>query len=101
MIVAYKKDKIVKFFFNFDEYKQFASKEQKGIEYEYKKGLGSLEESEWQYLFKNYKFEDLLVPLTIEDDEDIEVLDAWMNEDREYRKKAIKKGLPDFSLDVV
>ena len=75
--------------------------EPRGVEFEYKKGLGSLEESEWQYLFENYKFEDLLVPLTIEDDEDVQVLDAWMNEDRDYRKEAIKKGLPTFSLDVV
>ena len=101
VIVAYKKDKIEKFFFNLSEYKEYAQTEHKGVTYDYKKGLGSLEESEWEYLFKNYKFEDLLVPLTIKDDEDIQSLDAWMNEDREYRKQAIKNGLPDFSLDVV
>ena len=101
VIVAYKKDKIEKFFFNLSEYKEYAKMEHKGITYDYKKGLGSLEESEWEYLFKNYKFEELLVPLTIKDDEDIQSLDAWMNEDREYRKQAIKNGLPDFSLDVV
>ena len=101
VIVAYKNDKIEKFFFNFEEYKEFAGQKPKGIVYDYKKGLGSLEESEWEYLFKNYKFEELLVPLGIQDDLDIETLDAWMNEDREYRKQAIKNGLPDFSLDVV
>jgi len=101
VIVAYKKDKIEKFFFNFDEYKQFAAEEQKGITYEYKKGLGSLEESEWVYLFENYKFEDLLVSLEMKDDADIQTLDAWMNEDRQYRKQAIVNGLPSFSLDVV
>ena len=101
VIVAYKNDKIDKFFFTFDEYKDYVKKASKGVKYEYKKGLGSLEESEWEYLFKNYTFEDLLVPLVIKDDEDEKVLDAWMNEDRDYRKKAIKEGLPGFSLDVV
>ena len=101
VIVAYKNNKIEKFFFNFEDYKKYAANAPRGIKYEYKKGLGSLEESEWKYLFDNYNFEDLLVSLAIRDEEDIEALDAWMNEDREYRKNAIKKGLPHFSLDVV
>ena len=101
VIVAYKSNKIEKFFFNFNEYKEYAANPPRGIKYEYKKGLGSLEESEWKYLFSNYKFEDLLVSLAVQDEEDIDVLDAWMNEDREYRKNAIKNRLPHFSLDVV
>jgi DNA gyrase/topoisomerase IV subunit B len=106
ILVAYNsKDEIVKFFFTFDEYHEFLKQtpesELKKLKFDYKKGLGSLEESEWQYLFNNYDFEKLLMPLKVIDESDLEALDAWMNEDKDYRKEAIKKGIETFTLDVV
>jgi len=105
IMIIYKNDKIYKFIFDFDELKEFEEKLQKnpvkGLTYDYKKGLGSLSEEEWEELFKKYSFEDLLLQLKLKDDQDIDALIKWLNEDSEFRKKMIMENLSVFDINQI
>ena len=94
--ITYKGDKIDKMFFDFEEIQKY-----QGSNIEYKKGLGNLSEEEWDELFKRYNFEDLLIQVKLEDELDENILIAWMDEDREYRKKIIEENINKFNLDAV
>jgi len=95
--ITYKNNKINKMIFNFDELKNVSKNET----IEYKKGLGSLTEEEWEELFKRYNFEDLLIQIKLEDDEDERIIHAWLNEDKEYRKKIIEENINNFNIDSI
>jgi len=101
IVVIYKNDKIDKMIFDFQELKEFEkSEEAKGCVFDYKKGLGSLTEEEWEEMFKRYSFEDLLLTFKFTE-EDEKTLLAWMQEDREYRKNIIKKNIELFDINAV
>lgn len=89
-----------KVFFTQFEYDNFINnnpEDYNKYEHEYKKGLGSISAEEWDELFKMYKFEDLLVTIYArnpdEDNEgfieDISILEAWLSDDSDFRKRAI------------
>jgi len=100
IVIIYKKDKIHKLIFSIKELKEFEkSNTTTGLYYDYKKGLGSLTEEEWDYLFEQYKFEDLLENIVIESEEDIDILLKWMQEDREFRKKIINENINYFDIE--
>ena len=102
IVILYKGDNIYKFLFTLDELKEFEdSGKTKGVSYKYTKGLGSLSEKEWELLFQNFTFEDLLEHITIESEEDFHKLELWMNEDKEYRKDIIKEKISNFNIDAV
>jgi len=96
LAVTYKGNKIDKMFFDYDELYAY-----KGSNIEYKKGLGSLTEEEWDELFKRYSFEDLLLEIKLKTENDIKILKAWLEEEREYRKKIIEENINKFNLDNI
>ena len=99
--ITYKNNKIDKMFFDMDELKKYEESKPRGVIYDYKKGLGSLEEEEWEELFKRYTFDDLLLQIKIETSKDEETLIAWMNEEKDFRKKIIKDNINKFDINML
>jgi DNA gyrase/topoisomerase IV subunit B len=96
------------FMFTMDEYNEFREKnDPKGTKfiYDYKKGLGTLDEKEWSELFKQYKLEDLLQPLHLLDsdnpDLEIELLHNWLSDDSEFRKDKVVAKIATFDVNKV
>jgi DNA topoisomerase-2 len=97
-----------KFMFNIDEYEDFRKKyDSKGTKfiYDYKKGLGSMEEDEWAALFQQYKVEDLLRPLHLKDspdpEEEIQELNNWLSDNVDFRKSKILEKIKEFDINKV
>jgi len=96
------------FLFNMDEYQTFREdRDPDGNKYlyDYKKGLGSMEEEEWSSLFQKHSLDDLLKPLnTFNSDnreEEMDILMNWLNEDTEYRKTQIINKINNFDINKV
>lgn len=98
----------IKFIFSMDEYEDFREKfdpdGNKHI-YDYKKGLGSMEEDEWVALFEQYPLESLLQPLHLLDSPDpekeITELSSWLGDDSEFRKNQILSRIKEFDINKV
>ena len=103
IVITYKRDKIDEMIFTFDQLSEYQKKNEgkSGIIYDYKKGLGTLYEEEWDELFRRYSFEDLLLEIKLDNEEDIKNLLAWMQEDREFRKQIISSNIDNFIIDAV
>ena len=96
------------FLFSMDEYNQFRKDEDpSGTKYiyDYKKGLGTMEEFEWEALFKQFALEELLQPLHLKDsdnpDEEIKLLKDWLSDDTDFRKDKILKKIATFDINKV
>ena len=87
VIIAYKKDKPYKYFFNLEEFQEFEKTKEKGIEYKYKKGLASITEIEYEWLFKN-GLDNFIEDMEWSDDLP-EVMELWMGKDPTERKKIL------------
>lgn len=83
IVVAYKNNNPKDFIFEFNELKEHQSK-YKGFDYKYKKGLASMDESEWEIMFKD-GIEDYTEVLEWSD-ELLEEFSAWMGPDVSKRK---------------
>jgi DNA topoisomerase-2 len=97
-----------KFMFNIEDYEEFRKKyDPKGTKfiYDYKKGLGSMEEDEWAALFQQYKVEDLLRPLHLKDspnpEEEIHELNNWLSDNVDFRKSKILEKIKEFDINKV
>jgi len=97
-----------KFMFTMDEYLKFREKnDPNGTKfiYDYKKGLGTMEEDEWHALFQRFNIEDLLMPLHLfgsdAPEKEIEELTSWLSDDSEFRKKKIIDHINDFDINQV
>jgi len=97
-----------KFMFSMDEYEAFRRKhdpEGKKYIYDYKKGLGSMEDYEWEALFQQYKIEDLLRPLHLKKsdnpDEEISELINWLADNTDFRKDRILSKIREFDINKV
>jgi len=106
LVIIYNKDDIVDLLFSFEDLAKFEEKaKEEGTEnkwsYKYTKGLGSLSELEWEYLYQQYSFEDLLITFKPEDENDFITLEKWMNEDRAYRKEIIKSKINQFEINSI
>ncbi len=104
VMIALKKDKPVDMFFTMDEYSRFReTKKTTGISWYYAKGLGSLAEDHWEYLFEKYPLDDLGVPLTFngvtDAERDRKEMYSWLTDDIEFRKVQIGNNIADFDLD--
>lgn len=94
IIIAYVKNKPFKPFFTIEEYNEWSKKNIKHVP-EYKKGLSSLDDSEFEWLFEN-GVEQYIE--TLEWSEDVEVeFDIWMGDDSEKRKAKLKGAIFDLS----
>jgi len=98
----------VTFLFSMDEYNEFRkTKDPSGSKYiyDYKKGLGTMEEFEWEALFKQFALEELLQPLHLKDsdnpEEELQELYNWLADDTEFRKARINGKIASFDINKV
>ena len=94
--------------FTLSQYEEFRKKNDptgKKYFYDYKKGLGSMLESEWHELFKQYPLEKLLQPMHLKDseapEEELEELHKWLADDSEFRKSKILNKIFDFDINKI
>ena len=84
-LLVIKKGKNVKYFYTNEEWLDFQAKNTlSGYDIEYKKGLGSLEDTEYQEMIQNPR----KIKFTL-DENSKTLLDAWFGEDVEKRKKLL------------
>jgi len=108
LITVINKKQQVKFIFSMQEYEEFREKydpDGNKFLYDYKKGLGSMEDFEWAALFKQFKLEGLLQPLHLKDSDDpeseIKELTSWLADDTDFRKTKILNKIKDFDINKV
>lgn len=91
IIVKDSKENIVKWFYSFDEYRDFENKnKEKKYKYEYKKGLGSWSQDEMEYIIEKDGLENMLEVMTIENSADL--IDDWLSDKRSDRRKEMLDG---------
>ena len=96
MIVAKKKDKIIKCFYSFDEYNQFQEQATESYEYDYKKGLGSWKKEELKEVFAQ-GFDKFIVDFETEEEYN-EYIKNWMSgKTVDYRKQQVRSRQFDIS----
>ncbi len=108
LVTVVNKKGAVKFLFSMKDYQAFIDKyDQDGKKYiyDYKKGLGSMEEFEWEALFKQYPLENLLQPLHLKGSTDpeseIAELHKWLADDADFRKDKIINKIKEFDINNV
>ena len=108
--IAKKNGELVKALFTMDEYHTFRKKkDQDGHKfiYDYKKGLGSLDDADWDFLFKHHTLDDLLQPLhldklkVIDSKDQIQELLSWLSDDSQFRKDKVLDKIGDFDINAV
>lgn len=91
LIAKDSKEKIVEWFYNFEDYQAFMSKNKtKKYTYDYKKGLGSWDVEELETVIAKDGLDNMLVTFT-SDDLSREVIDNWLNK----KKTNIRKDMLD------
>ena len=91
IIVKDSKEKIVKWFYTFDDYRDFESKNSdKKYKFEYKKGLGSWDQEELEYIIDKDGLENMLEVMTIENAS--ELIDNWLNDKKADQRKEMLEG---------
>lgn len=91
IIVKDTKENIVKWFYTFDEYREFESKNNdKKYKYEYKKGLGSWDQLELEHIIEKDGLENMLEVMTIENS--AELIDDWLSDKKADRRKEMLDG---------
>jgi DNA gyrase/topoisomerase IV subunit B len=98
----------LKFLFTMEDYENFRKKyDPQGTKfiYDYKKGLGSMEENDWVELFKQFKLEDLLQPLHIKGssnpEEELSELNNWLADNSDFRKDKILYRIKEFDINKI
>jgi DNA gyrase subunit B len=95
VLIGYKKDKIEQVVFDFDQIEE-AKEKHKGLTWSYKKGLSSVDITEWDQLFKD-GVEPFIETLEWSDDL-LEEFDIWMGSDPQKRKDALEGSLLDLRM---
>lgn len=98
----------IQFMFTMKDYENFrTSHDPTGTKftYDYKKGLGSMEEGEWVALFEQFDLNELLQPLHLKDSPDpkfeTQELVNWLSDNSDFRKKKILAKIKDFDINKV
>ncbi len=104
--IAKKSGVLVQSLFTMPEYHKFREdKDPIGNKfiYDYKKGLGSMEEKDWEFLFKKFSLVDLMKPLHIQNSSEPEAelleLRNWLSDDSDFRKKRILTKIATFDIN--
>jgi len=107
LITAVKNSQVY-FMFTMEEYRDFRAKndpEGKKYIYDYKKGLGTMEEFEWAALFKQFTLDELLQPLHLVDsdnpEKELQELNDWLADNIDFRKNKIFKRISKFDINKV
>ena len=101
MMIKNSKEEVLEIILDYRDMKKIIAKyKDKNVEYDYKKGLGSLNKKEWKQLFKKHTVEELAEVITFEDyQKETEELKRWLLEDSEFRKRKIDTLLPEFDIN--
>lgn len=92
LIAKDKNEKIVKWFYGFDDYVEFERKHKsKNYIYDYKKGLGSLTQEEMDLVINTDGLENMLEVFNL-DDKLEDLIDAWLNGKRADSRKEMLDG---------
>lgn len=86
IIVAKKKDKIVKYFITLKEYKDFENKTTEHYVYEYKKGLGSWKKEDLKFIIDKEGLDKFIIDFEA-DEEYIESMKNWMSDSTVNKRK--------------
>lgn len=93
-----KKENMVAAFITEQEYDEFMKvKSNHKYDIEYKKGLGSLNQKEYEQFFKLRPFEECLVELDYTE-KDFELMKNWLEDDADFRKEKIRGRIKDFDV---
>jgi DNA topoisomerase-2 len=84
IIIAAKKGQDKKYFYSIEEF-ETVSKDLKGWDITYTKGLGGLDDQDYRQMLRNQK----LILFSIEDISDIESIGVWFDKSTEMRKELI------------
>ena len=91
IVVKDNKEKTVTWFYSFDDYREFESKfSESKYKYDYKKGLGSWNQSELEYIIEKDGLENMLEVMTIENS--AELIDDWLSDKKADRRKEMLDG---------
>ncbi len=106
--IAKKNGQRIESLFTMGEYHEFRKKKDPDgskFVYTYMKGLGSLSIEDWDFLFQNYKLEDLMLPLHLKDSSDpegeLEELRNWLSGVSQFRKDKVQDKIGDFDINAV
>ena len=84
------KGNILKWFFSFDEYREFENTNTQKLIYDYKKGFGAWDREELEFIIKKVGLENMLETYTL-DDESIKELDNWLiSKNSDIRKEMLE-----------
>lgn len=90
MLATDKKEKIVAWFYTFNDYKEFQEKNKdKNYNYDYKKGLGSWDPEELDIILNADGLENMLEVFTL-DEEGIERIEDWLGNETQKRKDQLE-----------
>jgi len=97
MIVAKKKDKVVKSFYSFEEYHSFVKNTTETYEYDYKKGLGSWKKEELKEIFEKEGLAKFIIDFETESSYS-DYIKNWMSSKTvDYRKDKVRSVQFDIS----
>ena len=99
IILKDSKGKIVKWFFNLNEYKSWeANNDVNKYKILYLKGLGSLEKEDLDYVINQVGLDGLLQELRLDDESNVYV-EHWLGSDAEPRKEYLRNY--EFNVDMI
>lgn len=91
IVVKDSKEKIIKWFYSFDDYREFEEKNfDKKYKYDYKKGIGSWNQIELEYIIEKDGLDNMLEVMTIEDSAGL--IDDWLSDKKADRRKEMLDG---------
>lgn len=91
IVVKDSKEKIITWFYSFDEYRVFEEKNSdKKYKYDYKKGLGSWNQPDLEYIIEKDGLDNMLEVMTIEDSSML--IDDWLSDKKADRRKEMLDG---------
>ena len=91
IVVKDSKEKIVTWFYSFEDYREFEEKNHdKKYNYDYKKGLGSWSQTELELVIEKDGLNNMLEVMNIEDAETL--IDDWLSDKKADRRKEMLEG---------
>lgn len=95
------KEELIKPFFTEQEFLDYLKKGNKPSIVEYKKGLGSFNEKEYKDVFEKVAVEDCLYKMLPPDEEDLQLMIDYLDDDAAPRKDLIKEYMKNFDINAI
>ena len=94
-------NELIKPFFTEQEFLDYLKKGNKPSIVEYKKGLGSFNEKEYKDVFEKVAVEDCLYKMLPPDEEDLQLMIDYLDDDAAPRKDLIKEYMKNFDINAI